>query len=120
LFGLLAGEAVRVALRGCLPGAARQPLTFFAFAKESKQRKATASRCPCGVPKKWNGKAGSETNSPSAQTSFASFSALPLHFLAAPQRIFNSNGNGKTASANAIPGQHPFHDFAKPHLEDRC
>jgi hypothetical protein len=34
-----------------LPGAARQPLTFFAFAKESKQRKATASRCPSGSQK---------------------------------------------------------------------
>jgi hypothetical protein len=117
---------MRFALGGELPGAARQPLTFFAFAKESKQRKATASRCPFGVPKKWSGKAGSETNSPSAQTSFASFSALPLHFLAAPQRIFksngngNGNGNGKTASADVIPRQHPIHDFAKPHLENRC
>jgi hypothetical protein len=72
-----------VAFRGDLPGAARQPLTFFALAKESKQRKATASRCPCGVPKRAGDKAGSETNSPAAQTSFASLSALPPALLAA-------------------------------------
>jgi hypothetical protein len=50
-------------LRTTLPGAARQPLTFFASPKKSKQRKATAIRRPFGVPVGAVLKSGRETNS---------------------------------------------------------
>ena len=47
------------------------PPTFL-LRQKSRQKRRPQGRCPCGVPEQMRHKAGSETNSPSAQTGFAS------------------------------------------------
>src|SRR4051794_9467030 len=56
---LFFGEPVRLPLRGYLAGGGPAAAHFLCFAKESKQRKAIAPRCPCGVPVKLGSQAGS-------------------------------------------------------------
>src|SRR6476469_10333312 len=64
----------------------RRATYFLCFAKESRQRKATPSRCPFGVPKSVTTKTGSEITR-FAQTDFASLSVLVVTLLASPAGV---------------------------------
>jgi hypothetical protein len=73
LLGLVYISVVVVRL---LAGGRPAATPFSCFAKKRKQKKATQSRCPCGIPACAGQKMGNEANSPAAQT--ASFL---IHFL---------------------------------------
>jgi hypothetical protein len=56
---LFFGEAVAVVTPWGLAGGGPAAAHFSCLAKKSKQKKASPSRCPCGVPEKADGKPGS-------------------------------------------------------------
>jgi hypothetical protein len=82
----------------------RRATHFLCFAKESKQRKATAARCPCGVPESIRQEAGSAKTRLRLKHLRFCF-RFPPNCFGSSQRNFqkpNPNPKSKTARATGI------------------
>jgi hypothetical protein len=106
----------------------RRATHFLCFAKESKQRKATAANCPSGS-RKSERQSGKRNNSPSLRSELKQISLLfPLRrslfrqFTAAPQKA-NSKTEAKPKPKPKPPASVTMPlsmDPEKNYLEDRC
>jgi hypothetical protein len=94
---------MRVALRGELPGAARQPLTFFASPKKVSKERRPPAAAPAGFPKERATKReAKQTRLRLRQVSLLYPLCHPL-FWQRQQRTFNGNGKAKAQATEKPP-----------------
>jgi hypothetical protein len=98
----------------------RRATHFLCFAKESKQRKATAARCPFGVPEPIRQEAGSAKTRLRLKHLRFCFRFLPDCFGSSQRNFQKPNPKAKLPVPRIFAIDATAIDSAKNDLEDRC